>query len=356
MGKRNRGAFREPQVAKLEREGATSANDSESVQRMSTRDVPFRKLNSAGFAGRDARAAALATNSHTGHRWRKSVRPRTVRSTVQHKQPAPRTATISPHRSEASPPSSRRTRMTLHRTVRSRLRERMNCGSNRSGRKSDDPPATSCSNTDVCVRGNMGEPEATLRNAATIRCVPTSVGCGNGVRSSRRPCDKTRTWPPSTPQRSDPRLSSARNCLQTPNVYPIRCLNAMRLSALIRSTFCAAWGDQRVPRAGPALFFKYRETAPTGKTHDVVTSTAKPLFRQHKPCSPSRKFPRTQRLHVAGAGRSWGGGVSRRATVDSRWLDVDLIPRWSFGRDYLATEALQSQKTRPTCHGLHRGT
>lgn len=193
-------------------------------------------------------------------------------------------------------------------------------GSNRSARKNDDLPASSCQNTDACVRGNMGELETTPQNAAAIRRVLTAIGRGHGVRSNRRPCDKTRTWPPSTPQRFDPRWNSDNICLQTPNVYPIRYSNAMTLFVFGRGTAAASMplDSKRVPtHQSSPLPLNYRLTGHIDKTHGVVKSTAKLSFRQHKPCRRGGNFLECSCLMRSMLAKS-SGRVLGSTTANSR--------------------------------------
>jgi hypothetical protein len=205
MGKRNRGAFREPQVAKLERKGATSANDAEAIQRKSTRDVPFRKLNSADSAGRDVRADLQATRFHSARQSRGTAIRWRVPTGVQGKWRALRKRSISRHHSGALPPWSQRTHKRPRHRVPCHPEERMNDRPSRWERFLDDLLIPYGSNADAHVCGSTCEPGRTLQNRPEILPLSRAIERGRGVRSSLRPCDKTRTWPPSAPQRFDPR-------------------------------------------------------------------------------------------------------------------------------------------------------
>lgn len=154
------------------------------------------------------RATPQATRRPSGRRWRRTALPRRVPSAIQGQWRAPREGPTSRHRSEASPPSLRRTHTTLHRRVRSRPRERMNDRSIRSGGCLDGPPTVSWPNVDASVRGSTGEPGMTPQSRGAIPLCPPAIERGRGVRSSQRPCDKTRRRPPSASQYAGPQWNS----------------------------------------------------------------------------------------------------------------------------------------------------
>ena len=191
-------------------------------QRPASQNATVPQLNSAGFAGRDARARIRATRREIARRspHLSALKPECP-ATRPHRS-GPTGGAISWHHAGVLRASSKQTHTKPRHTARSRRRALIDRAQNPSGRCPWHLRRPTCSHVDGSGRGSRGVSASMSKQILPFLPRASNDGSGHGARSIPPPCDKARKWSPSPRPTRDPRrellplrsVSDHRTCIR----------------------------------------------------------------------------------------------------------------------------------------------